>query len=325
MLRQEFVQEITFVAYDTLCQICIMPYTESEAISILQDARGTAHLVEKTLNMFDENSELSILCKNYEVSVPCRISEMLYSFIEINLQIAALSNGKFDFTMGKLIKLWNFLSEDPKAPEKKEINNLRQSIGYQHVSLIPEQKSVVFKRKNMQLDPGASGKGFALEKVAQCLRNHYVKNAVLDFGGNIFVIGGKWDSSGPTANPWITALRNPINPQTIIGGVPLIDAGIATSSWYEHCFQKDNTIYHHLLNPITGYPLPLDLKSVSIISSSALHTDILSTAFFVLGFEKGKQLVEELRSANNISIEYVAVRDDLNIVSSPGAGYFSNI
>lgn len=116
-----------------------------------------------------------------------------------------------------------------------------------------------------------------------------------------------------------------MNPRTIIGGVPLIDAGIATSSWYEHCFKKDNTIYHHLLNPITGYPLPLALKSVSLISSSALHTDILSTAFFVLGFKKGKQLVEELRSANGISIEYVAVRDDLKIVSSPGSGYFSDL
>ena len=81
----------------------------------------------------------------------------------------------------------------------------------------------------------------------------------------------------------------------MFGTVQLQDAGIATSSWYEHSFQKNGTVYHHLLDPRTGYPMPLTLKSVSILSSRPVYTDLLSTAFFILGEEEGGVLVDRLR------------------------------
>ena len=92
----------------------------------------------------------------------------------------------------------------------------------------------------------------------------------------------------------------------MFGTVQLQDAGIATSSWYEHSFQKNGTVYHHLLDPRTGYPMPLTLKSVSILSSRPVYTDLLSTAFFILGEEEGGVLVDRLRRDSGEMIEYVA-------------------
>lgn len=325
MQKHEWTQGIDFFAFDTLCSIRIMPYSRSAAAPILKDTWETAHLVEQTLNMFDETSELSCLCNNYAISFPFQASAMLYSFIEDNLRIAALTDGQFDFTVGTLIKLWDFLADNPEVPAKEKIADLLQSVGYQHLSLLPERRSVVIDCKGIQLDPGASGKGFALDKVSVRLRQHHVQHAVLDFGGNIFTIGGKWDAVGsPGGRPWITALRNPTDPGSVIGSVPLVDAGIATSSWYEHCFKKDGEVYYHILNPYTGFPLPMELKSMTIISPSALYSDILSTAFFVLGLEKGMRLAEALKEDIG-TIEYVAVTKDDRILSSPGAGFNSAV
>ena len=100
----------------------------------------------------------------------------------------------------------------------------------------------------------------------------------------------------------------PDNTGSVFGTVQLQDAGIATSSWYEHSFQKNGTVYHHLLDPRTGYPMPLTLKSVSIPVLAAVYTDLLSTAFFILGEEEGGVLVDRLRRDSGEMIEYVAVR-----------------
>lgn len=315
------MDETVFFAYDTLCRVSVLPPSGSDVNLILEDARDTAHLVEQTLSMFDEKSELSVLCKSYEKSVPYPVSEMLYSFLEFNLKIAELTEGHFDFTVGALIKLWNFLAEDPEIPERNRIDQLLSSVGYKHISLIPDKHSVVIDCDNIQLDPGASGKGFALDIVEKQLRSYGVESAVLDFGGNIFTIGGKTIGQDSSTRSWITALRSPFDPNVIIGSVPLFDSGVATTSWYEHCFKKDGALYYHILDPFTGYPLPLELRSVSIISSSALFTDALSTAFFVIGLEKGSELVSKLRGSIEGKIEFVAVLDNQKIVSSPCSGF----
>ena len=81
--------------------------------------------------------------------------------------------------------------------------------------------------------------------------------------------------------------------------------------------------YHHLLNPKTGYPIPLTLKSVSIVSSRPVYTDLLSTAFFALGEDRGRELVEQLRRDSGEVIEYVAVRKDGSVGASAGASFVS--
>lgn len=117
------------------------------------------------------------------------------------------------------------------------------------------------------------------------------------------------------------SIRDPDNTGSVFGTVQLQDAGIATSSWYEHSFQKNGTVYHHLLDPRTGYPMPLTLKSVSILSSRPVYTDLLSTAFFILGEEEGGVLVDRLRRDSGEMIEYVAVREDGTVAASPGAAF----
>lgn len=320
-INKSMFYEIAFVAYDTLCHINIACNSALEAHKILDNAKETAYLVENTLSMFNKNSELSIMCDNYIPGEKYHISEMLFTFLELNLYIAKMTNGRFDPTIGKLVKLWNFLAENPEPPNKKQIDQLLPSVGYQHISLFPKEKSVIFDCEGVQLDPGAAGKGFALEQVVRNLHIYGIQEAVLDFGGNIFVLGGKRNDGIYSMQPWITGLRSPFIPSKIIGTIPLLNSGIATTSWYEHCFVKDGVTYYHILDPNTGFPLPLKLKSVSIISSSAVYTDILSTAFFVIGLEEGIKLITQLNITTGEKIEYVVALEDGEIYYSSGSGF----
>ena len=266
-----------FLAYDTLCRIAAEIPEDGE--QLLEQCEEEAHGLERTLSMFDPDSELSRLCRDIRPGEAVPVSETLYTFLEQNLEICRLSGGAFDPTVGPVVKLWDFLSQTPRIPSAERIR-----------------------------------------AVLDRLRQGGVRQAVLDYGGNLFVIGAHQDAQGGT-RPWKVAIRDPDNTGSVFGTVQLQDAGIATSSWYEHSFQKNGTVYHHLLDPRTGYPMPLTLKSVSILSSRPVYTDLLSTAFFILGEEEGGVLVDRLRRDSGEMIEYVAVREDGTVAASPGAAF----
>jgi FAD:protein FMN transferase len=310
------MRQLSFFAYDTLCTVGAEVPANCDAERLLIGARDIALAVESTLNMYDPTSELSRLCSVYIPGADYCVSDMLFTFLESNLYLAKLTDGAFDPTIGPLVKLWDFLSDDPKVPDPEQMAQLLQHVGYQHISLDTERKTLLFDAPGLTIDPGASGKGFALGLVVDYLRKSGVTAATCNFGGNIFVIGEKQDDTCALKMPWKIAILNPDDRQNIIGTVELVDKGISTSSWYEHCFIKENKKFHHLLDTHTGMPKPLHLKSVSIISTNALFTDLLSTAFFMLGEEDGKYLLKRLSAESNEVIEYVAVLEDGSVSAS---------
>lgn len=314
-------RQLSFIAYDTMCRISAAVPSGIDGTVILKAARKLAVQVEETLSMFDGRSELSRMCREYVPGQAYALSPMLFTFMEQTLKVAEMTGGAFDPTVGPLVKLWDFLAEDPKIPAKTDLREVLDHVGYQHILMERERQAAVFDCAGLGFDPGAAGKGFALELVAELLKAHSVTQAVLDFGGNLYVIGGKRDAAAGKRLPWNVAVRNPDAVDSMIGMVPMEDCGIATSSWYEHCFEKDGKLYHHLLNPKTGYPMPLKLKSVSILSSSATLTDLLSTAFFVLGEREGAGLVEQMRVLTGEKIEFVAVLEDGRVRASEGARF----
>lgn len=247
-----------------------------------------------------------------------KVSSRLYDFIRLNLEFSRLTEGWFDFTVGPLVKLWDILARDPRAPEEKELRQAAGKVGCQHVHTEEESRGIVFDVPGMVLDPGASGKGYALGTVADFLQANQVRHAVLDFGGNLFVIGQK-PSEGGRTKPWRAGIRHP-DKEHFLGSVKLDGRGIATSSWYEHCFRKEGTIYHHLLDPHTGRPGETDISSVSVLSSKAVYTDFLSTAFFVMGVQKGRMLAERLKP-HGIDADYVVLKKDGSLSASKGAEF----
>jgi thiamine biosynthesis lipoprotein len=92
---------------------------------------------------------------------------------------------------------------------------------------------------------------------------------------------------------------------------------VVTSGVYERFFEEDGIRYHHLFSPSQGFPAAGNLLSVTVIANSAMDADALSTALFVLGYEKGNALIETLGG-----IDAVFVFEDKSIRVSPGADFF---
>lgn len=157
-----------FLAYDTLCRIAAEIPEDGE--QLLEQCEEEAHGLERTLSMFDPDSELSRLCRDIRPGEAVPVSETLYTFLEQNLEICRLSGGAFDPTVGPVVKLWDFLSQTPRIPSAERIRAVLDRVGYQHVRLDRNTRTVTFDLSGIGLDPGAAGKGFALGLTVDRLR-----------------------------------------------------------------------------------------------------------------------------------------------------------
>lgn len=300
-------KQLHFIAYEAFCSVEADGPDESLG-QILSTCRDLAYLVQDTLNMYDENSELSVMCRTYQVNQPYPLSDILYQFIKINLEASQLTEGVFDFTVGGLKKSWNFVTDCPAIPTGEELTKSLKTVGYQHLHLTSDQK-VVFDIPGVVLDPGASGKGLALDLAVEYLKGQGIRSAKLDFGGQLYLLGGNDKTAG---EPWKVGIKDPHCPGVVGSIIEVIDVSVATSSWYEHFFEKDGVIYSHIMNPADGKPVNSVGKSISVIGASAVWADILSTAVFLLGIRRGELLMNEVNARYHAAFYFVSCGYETN-------------
>lgn len=210
------------------------------------------------------------------------VDSKLKGWLEVLLDVCKKSGGAFDFTLGAVSDLWNFGSS-PAVPDEKALNDALSHSGYKNITL--EENSVNYGDRELIVDFGAAGKGIALDEIKNALSEKKIKRAVVSVGGSVLLYGDKEFTVG---------IRDPHgNSGSYIAKLSLNECCVSTSGSYEQQFEKDGEIYHHILNPETGYPADSGLLSVTVISDSGILSDALSTACFVLGYEKGILLAKE--------------------------------
>ena len=132
---------------------------------------------------------------------------------------------------------------------------------------------------------------------------------MLNLGGNLYLYGSKPDNS-----LWTVGIRDPFGSQgDYLGTVAVKDMSVVTSGIYERYFEKDGERFHHILNPKTGYPSDNGLAAVSILSPNSTNCDGLSTACFLLGVDKGMELIEQFEN-----VEAIIVTTDKKVYVSGG-------
>ena len=159
----------------------------------------------------------------------------------------------------------------------------------------------------MVLDLGGIAKGYASEKATEVLRKNGISRAVINAGGNIYVLGEKG-----LFTPWKLGIQDPRSSSNIVGILHVKDSAAVTSGDYQRFFEKGGRRYHHILNPVTGFPAD-GLTSVTVVAASSTEADILSTALFVMGLEKGMALLED-----NPHVQAVFVTESKKIILSQG-------
>ena len=262
--------------------------------------------IENKMSLNIDTSEVNSINKSAGKSSVSVSSETSY-VLNKSLEYSKLSNGHFDVTIGPLVQLWGIGTEKAKIPTQQEINSLLPKVGYEKVSL--SDNSVYLQEEGMLIDLGSITKGYAADEVAKYLSSKGVKRAIIDLGGNVYVLGSKDKDT-----PWTVGVQNPFDNTrgTSLGIVKVSDKSIVTSGVYERFFEKNGKRYHHILYPATGYPVENELMSVSIISDKSIDGDALSTSTFSLGLKDGYKLIDSLDGVDAI---FVTKNKDVYITS----------
>lgn len=217
------------------------------------------------------------------------------------LGYSALSRGAFDPTIGPVVKLWNIGLDGERVPSPAEIKAVLPLVDYGSVRVDDAAGTIFLPRTGMLLDLGAIAKGYAADEVGRILLEKRVKAAVIDLGGNVKVVGRK-----PGGAKWRVGIQNPFDDRGAHIGVATLEGGatVVTSGVYERFFMgEDGTRYHHIIDTKTGYPVRNGLVSVTVISSSSIDADGLSTTLFALGLKDGMALAESLDHVEAVFID----------------------
>lgn len=218
--------------------------------------------LDKVLSNYDEKSELSRLHRERSIEA----SADLLAFVVESRKYSERTRGAFDVTVAPLVSLWGFKEGKFRVPADDEIAAALKRVGPGRVTA--EGKRVVLA-EGTELDPGAIGKGMALDRAAAILRKAGVKRALLDFGSSQAAIGS-----------WEVAVRDPFEGGKVLGSVSLRDESLSTSGSYEKFFKANGTTYGHILDPRTGRPVQ-GVAGVSVVAPTATESDAMSTATFV--------------------------------------------
>lgn len=218
---------------------------------------------------------------------PMPVSAELFAIIEEAFRISAETCGAFDVTVGPLMKAWGFFRRTGRIPIGDELAETRARTGYQRVSLDPQAKTISFECQGMELDLGAIGKGYAVDRAATVLREHGVHNALISSGSSSIAALG----APPGERGWPIALCDPRNRRKTSCLLRLSNLSISISGNYEQMFVMNGRAYTHLLDPRSGQPVQGVLMT-AVIGPSNVLTDALSTALFVLGVEDSRRFLQ---------------------------------
>ncbi|SHI74502.1 FAD:protein FMN transferase [Desulfosporosinus lacus] len=214
-------------------------------------------------------------------------------------EAAELSSGVFDITVGPLVKAWGIGTDYARIPAQEELQKLLPLVDYR--SLQVDQDSAGLKKAGQLIDLGGIAKGYAGDAAIEIYKQNGIESAYISLGGNVVTLGSK-----PDGSPWKIGISNPrpkgSNANQIVGAVKVTDKAVVTAGNYQRYFEEGGQRYHHILDPTTGYPAKSDLMSVTLVTDSSLAADALDTAVFILGFEKGKELIRKYGGVEAIFI-----------------------
>jgi len=228
------------------------------------------------------------------------VSADVFPLIETAYEYSAIPDGGFDLTIGPITDLWRIGFDDAHVPESSEIEEALPLVDYQLVELDSQTNEVFLTEPGMQLDLGAIAKGYIADEITRVFEENDVTTAIMDLGGNVVVMG---DSPTREEGGFNVGIQDPFAERgSYVGALNLSDQSVVTSGIYERYLEEDGEIYHHLMNPETGYPFDNNLASVTIITEESIDADALSTVVFGFGLEEGLDYVNTMEDTEGIFI-----------------------
>jgi thiamine biosynthesis lipoprotein len=249
--------------------------------------------IDSGMSPYKPESELSRL-NNQAARQPVAVSQEMFKLLQRSIEFSNLTQGAFDITFASAGFLYDYRAST--KPNSRDLQLAVDAINYNHIRLMPADHSVRFAKSGVKIDLGGIAKGHAVDNGIRLLQQMDIKNALVTAGGDTRVIGNRW------GRPWQIGVRDPRDKNKMAARIPLENVAVSTSGDYERFFEQDGIRYHHIINPKTG-DSARELQSVTIIGPDATSTDALSTSIFVMGRERGLQLINRLPDIDAILID----------------------
>ena len=257
--------------------------------------------ISRIENIFSEHREASDISRVNRMAgtAPVRVSSEVFDLIRQAVGLASRTEGAFDPTWSALAadpEGWRIDPENPRVPSPEVIERLLALVDYRKVELNQEQLEVFLPEKGMALGLGGIAKGYAVDRAVEVLMGRGAVCGIVNAGGDLRAFGRP-----PGRKFWRIGVRDPFHPGEVIARLEIEEGAVTTSGNYERMVEVGGVRYHHIFDPRSGMPVR-GLAGVTVAAPDALTADALATAVFVLGWDKGRELVEAYPRAEAVLV-----------------------
>ncbi|MBP2033614.1 thiamine biosynthesis lipoprotein [Clostridium algifaecis] len=293
------------VALDTIISLKYYGKNANEAIN---ESMKKISNIENEMSIFLPNSEISQINKSSgENSVKVNSDVMYVS--KKAYEHAKLSNGAFDPTVEPITDLWGVGTNHQKVPTESEIKKTRSLINYNDIIIDEKNSTIKLRREGQGMDFGGIAKGYCADELKKICEKYNIKSAIIDLGGNVYDVGDQ-----PNGKPWNTGVQDPLGDNgEFIGIITNTDKSVVSAGDYERFFVKDRKNYGQIFDPLTGCPANNGVIATTIVSDYSIDGDALSNSLFVLGVNKGLNLIKSFKR-----IDALCITSDKKIYLTPG-------
>jgi thiamine biosynthesis lipoprotein len=267
-----------------------LPASMPGAVSLGCHALDLIEELEAQLTVYRDDSEISELNRTAHLG-PVRVEHRLFALLELAVSVSRETGGAYDVTSGALSEAWGFVKGPKRVPDQETLARARACTGWEHLRLDGQARTVGFGREGIRINLGSIGKGYAIDRAIELIRNGSFHDSALVHGGfsSLFALGSP---PGQFGGRWEISLRNPFAPESPLGTLRLRNRGLGTSGAAFQQLVVGDQVYGHIIDPRTGAPAR-GPASVTVLAPSAAIADALSTAFYLLGPEAARAYTAE--------------------------------
>jgi len=239
--------------------------------------------LDEQMSNYKPESELSVINRE-AASHPVVVEPGLFHLLEISVRRGEETDGAFDITVGPLMKSWGFFRGRGRLPTRAEISGVLKRVGYRHLKLDADRRTIRFDEAGVEIDLGGIAKGYAVDRAVDILRANGITSALVSSGtSSIYALG-----SPPGAQGWKITVRDPYDAHKPADVIHLQNYSLSTSGSYERFFKIGGKDYCHIMNPHTGWPIQ-GVLSTAVLAATGTDTDGRSAGFFVMGVEGARK------------------------------------
>jgi thiamine biosynthesis lipoprotein len=304
-MQKPLLQKQVRYIMGTACAIEV--YSDRDSAPAINAAFTELHRIDALLSNWNPDSDLMKLNRAAAVSGVERpwisVSPELFTRIQIALHMARVTEGRFDPTVGPLVRAYGFLPAKSQGINDS-IATARARVGWNRVKLDPEHSVIQFAVPGMEIDLGGIAKGYAADRAANVLRQQGITSGLVSLGGSsVTAIGAPVGATG-----WRLSIRDPRNGSTSAATVELRDGeSLATSGTYENTRGRGKFRHSHIIDPQTGRALS-GSTGVTVIYSDAEMADALTKPFLLARRPSAENWTKWLAGFENASVILLQVQ-----------------